>query len=123
MMIIFTIISKEKFNEILRSESEEVKYNRIGEYNSYDKILQLFDHRRRSNNFDEKYLYIFSDLDNLEENINIYHKNLINRDNAYCLNEVKIFGGSKIKTEVFNFPGQYTKTTSTNLIFFDISPS
>ena len=39
----------------------------------------------------------------LEEDINIYHKNLINRDNAYCLNEVKIFGGSKIKTEVFSF--------------------
>ena len=70
---------KEKFNEILRSESEEVKYNRIGEYNSYDKILQLFDHRRRSNNFDEKYLYIFSDLDNLDDlfSSNVF-KNLLN---------------------------------------------
>ena len=52
-----------------------------------------------------------------ERDINLYHKNLIDKDNAYCLNEVKIFNGSRIETEVFNFPEQSRKTVVTFSLF------
>ena len=52
-----------------------------------------------------------------EGDINLYHKNFINENSNYCLNEVTIFKESKIKTMSLNFPEQSRKTVVTFPLF------